>query len=597
MAINLGDRVKETSTSTGTSTFTLAGAATGFRTFNAAVGTNNYFTYAIVHQTANEWEVGLGYLSASTTLVRGTLYSSSTGSFINFTAGTKDVFITQPAKSSSSNNALFLGGVQGSPESYSNWTSFGHFPTIGGNLATAYGASASANGASATAVGAAASAIANTTAIGANSTASGSSSTAVGDGTTASGADSLAVGRGATANTTSTTAVGRSASATGVYTTAIGQGTSASTQYATAVGYGAAVNTSNYGTAVGQYSTSTGTNSVALGGGNTSSGYESLAVGTSCTANTNYAVAIGSGSTASGYAATALGQGLVSNQSYQFKVRVRTNPGISTTYSLKYDDANNEVFADNTGGGGGVTQIVAGTGISISPAGGTGVVTINATGGGGGGWYSIEPFTSTAPAFSATVTLPSTWSAGYSGPADELWVIGENYSGWGGPSPGGPWTNSGMYPVLGQRYYLTTSFGAWSTAASPTSLNNPSSYDGFAVAFTRNVQADANTMFFSLTTGNNSFTSAYYYGGWPLVGSTRVGHAIIVSEGGDITMTATFPTGATKKDAKYDSYTNSSIFAVDYNSAALNDIASYSQPLIFFPSSRNASIFFWYTHT
>jgi hypothetical protein len=37
------------------------------------------------------------------------------------------------------------------------------------------------------------------------------------------------------------------------------------------------------------------------------------------------------------------------------------------------------------GGGGGVTQIVAGTNVTISPAGGTGVVTINSTGGGGGG--------------------------------------------------------------------------------------------------------------------------------------------------------------------------------------------------------------------
>lgn len=91
------DRVKETSTTTGTGSVALGGAATNFRSFNTAFGTNARFYYAIVHQSASEWEVGEGYLSASTTLVRDdVLASSNSGAAVNFSAGTKDVFCTIP---------------------------------------------------------------------------------------------------------------------------------------------------------------------------------------------------------------------------------------------------------------------------------------------------------------------------------------------------------------------------------------------------------------------------------------------------------------------------------------------------------------------
>lgn len=92
------DRVKETSTSTGTGNFTLAGAVSQFQSFNSAFGTNVEFYYAIVGQTGTEWEVGEGYLSGSTTLVRDVVYSSSnSNAAVNFSAGTKDVFCTIPA--------------------------------------------------------------------------------------------------------------------------------------------------------------------------------------------------------------------------------------------------------------------------------------------------------------------------------------------------------------------------------------------------------------------------------------------------------------------------------------------------------------------
>ncbi len=88
-------RVQETSTSTGTSTFTLAGAVTNYSTFNSAVGTNRRFKYVIVHESVAEWEHGLGYLSASTTLVREQVRQNhlGTSATVNFSAGTKNVFI------------------------------------------------------------------------------------------------------------------------------------------------------------------------------------------------------------------------------------------------------------------------------------------------------------------------------------------------------------------------------------------------------------------------------------------------------------------------------------------------------------------------
>jgi len=99
MALVLNDRVKETTTTTGTGAITLAGAVSSFETFAAGVGNSNTTYYAIVHQTANEFEVGLGTLNGdSSTITRTTVISSSNSdSAVNFSAGTKDVFCTFPA--------------------------------------------------------------------------------------------------------------------------------------------------------------------------------------------------------------------------------------------------------------------------------------------------------------------------------------------------------------------------------------------------------------------------------------------------------------------------------------------------------------------
>jgi hypothetical protein len=100
MALVLNDRVKETSTSTGTGTINLAGAVSGFEGFVAGIGNSNTTYYAIAHQSANEWEVGLGTItdaSPDTLTGRSVISSSNSDSAVDFSAGTKDVFCTYPA--------------------------------------------------------------------------------------------------------------------------------------------------------------------------------------------------------------------------------------------------------------------------------------------------------------------------------------------------------------------------------------------------------------------------------------------------------------------------------------------------------------------
>lgn len=111
MAFKYADRVRETSTSTGTGTFSLAGAVTGFQTFSTGIGASNTCMYTISHRTAAEWEVGYGTLDAlGTTLTRTSVQSSSnSNSAVTFSAGTKDVFVTAPAQIIPAND-LVAGG-------------------------------------------------------------------------------------------------------------------------------------------------------------------------------------------------------------------------------------------------------------------------------------------------------------------------------------------------------------------------------------------------------------------------------------------------------------------------------------------------------
>jgi hypothetical protein len=97
MPLVLADRVQETTTSTGTGTITLAGASVGFNSFSV-IGNGNTTYYTIA--AAAQWEVGIGtYTASGTTLSRDTVLSSSNGgALVDFSAGSKNVFVTYPAE-------------------------------------------------------------------------------------------------------------------------------------------------------------------------------------------------------------------------------------------------------------------------------------------------------------------------------------------------------------------------------------------------------------------------------------------------------------------------------------------------------------------
>jgi hypothetical protein len=103
MAFAVADRVKETSTTTGTGTLNLAGAEPGYQTFVAGIGNGNTTYYAIVNRATSEFEVGIGTVTdaATDTLSRDTVISSSNSdALVNFSAGTKDVICTLPSEKS-----------------------------------------------------------------------------------------------------------------------------------------------------------------------------------------------------------------------------------------------------------------------------------------------------------------------------------------------------------------------------------------------------------------------------------------------------------------------------------------------------------------
>ena len=97
MALVIKDRVKETTTTTGTGTFNLAGAVSGFETFTANLSNSDTTYYVCTDNT--DFEVGLGtFTSSGTTLSRDTiLASSNSNNEVNWSSGTRSIFMTYPA--------------------------------------------------------------------------------------------------------------------------------------------------------------------------------------------------------------------------------------------------------------------------------------------------------------------------------------------------------------------------------------------------------------------------------------------------------------------------------------------------------------------
>lgn len=114
MPLVVKDRVKETSTTAGTGTLTLAGAAAGFQAFSV-IGNGNTTYYTIVDPDTGDWEVGIGtYTSSGTTLSRDTILESSTGgTAVSFAGNSKDVFVTYPAERAAFSDAVVtsVGGT------------------------------------------------------------------------------------------------------------------------------------------------------------------------------------------------------------------------------------------------------------------------------------------------------------------------------------------------------------------------------------------------------------------------------------------------------------------------------------------------------
>jgi len=96
MAFVINDRVKETTSTLGTGTVTLSGAALGFQSFSSGIGAGNstYYTLAL----GSQFEVGIGTLTNATTFTRDSVITSSNAStLVNFSSGVKDIFCALPA--------------------------------------------------------------------------------------------------------------------------------------------------------------------------------------------------------------------------------------------------------------------------------------------------------------------------------------------------------------------------------------------------------------------------------------------------------------------------------------------------------------------
>lgn len=111
MALITADRVREFTSTNGTGAFTLTGAAVGYQTFASAIGSGNTCYYAVYNPGVNEWEVGIGTVGTGVLARTTVLKSSNSDTLVDFSAGTKDVFVTYPAEYAVFQGGNFSGGT------------------------------------------------------------------------------------------------------------------------------------------------------------------------------------------------------------------------------------------------------------------------------------------------------------------------------------------------------------------------------------------------------------------------------------------------------------------------------------------------------
>ena len=397
--------------------------------------------------------------------------------------------------------------------------------------------------------------------------------------------NTLALGFGASVGSAESTALGDTAAAA-IYGVAVGYNANASAQYNTAVGRGASASGAQYCVAVGAGAAVTGSEGTAVGPVAAAGGYRAVALGSNASAGGNYAFAVGGN--ASGDNSTVLGDGLSASLTDQFKVRVRQNPSPepSGALSLAYDPTGNEIYAVTGGGGGGVTQIIAGPGISVSPAGGTGVVTIS-LGTSGPAWANVEWLDNVPP----DVALPADFDPLATFTVQDVWAFSNL------PSPTTPsgFSYSGNFSYFGE-VYAATSF---SSITDPVVLSTSSPNSGLAGVIAVNAAAEGNSFYsnpYPPNIASGVFSSTVFLG-FPASGITKKGHMCAIVDG-DYSSGVTMPTGGTLLSSVYDLTSNRTIILADYDDTAVSNIGSGIDPVFTLSSSpMGGAVTFWYTYS
>ena len=538
MAFKLADRVKQTATTTGTGNFTLSATPTGYRAFSSVLSTNDTTYYTIAHQTANEWEVGYGTYSAANTLARTKVISSSnSNNAVNFTAGTKDVFITNPAMGANSNIAIGTA-ITYFQNAYSQGVVIGEGALSSGSNNVVIGYSAYTSSAT------------DSVALGHNSS-------------VYSGTQSVSIGK----NTTSRN-----------YATAVGAYTSATSDYGIAIGFLAGIGAA-YNVTIGSNSAATSNNSVAVGGGSqardySASGTTNIALGYSSDARDG-SIVIGESSI--GNSQTIIGNGLTpasTTTNATFMNQFRVNPTtdlIGPAYTLTYDSTTHEVYAV-TGSGptpGGLNWItILVTGEFTDPPGMS--IDAPATYTGGSGYVAgTAAFVNTG--FSYYWPFNSTYDSGWYGEAAYIW-------GWDWGSAPSPVPYTSSTPSMGMAFMYAT---------------NPS-VDGF----TSVEEWDGSPNYWFYNYNNLYYLPSGAPSG---VSQKVQGFFVINSGGTDLTsvITSNPAYSSIASVIKYDSYALSTLVAFEITDPAESNSALATGPVLFDFGGGSYEIrgFVWYLYS